>query len=155
MDVPIYVVVDRGVEEPTDAVSSTTSDTRIFFAGRGAPSLRSSSWRSTSSRRCFNWFSRRCDSSNRFMRLCSDSRRISSPRRAFPSSCSSWDTRPRKSSLMTSSSLTRVLSAAFEAMSCSYVCGTSSPDVPFSGEAERPGDGCRICSGGSEGEPLL
>src|SRR5437016_2739030 len=83
-------VTDAGVE---DSLSPTMSATRIFFA-RGAPSRNSDSSRSTSSRRRLSWFSRRCDSSRRWKRFCSDSRRISSPLRALASSCSSCVTRP-------------------------------------------------------------
>lgn len=142
-------MTDCGVED--SLWSPTMSATRIFFA-RGAPSRISLSCCSTSSRRCFNWFSRRCDSSKRLMRSCSDLWRISSPLLALFSSCSSWATLPRNSSLMTSSSLTRVLSDEFEAISCSYVWGTSRPWLPFNGEVERPGDGWRRCIGGRDGE---
>lgn len=134
---------------------STTSDNLMRFA-KGSPGLslcarllsplrRSVNWLSRSATRSLRSSSRRCASSKDRRRRASESRTIISDRRAVASLCSSSATRPLKSSLITSSSLTRVLSFVFAARSLSYVCGASR----FRSTAEEDvGDGWRSCREG-------
>lgn len=107
---------------------------------------RSCNWCSSSLIRRLRSSSRRCASSNDCRRRTSESRTIISDRRAVASLCSSSATRPRKSSLMTSNSLTRVFSDVLAARRLSYVCGASI--WRSTTEEVEPGDGCLSCRAG-------
>lgn len=127
-----YMLFGDFVGEAEDC--STMSDNLIFL-DRGSPGLSlfaelfelawSANCRSRSLTRRLSSSSRRCASSRDRRRRASESRTIISDRRAVASLYSSSATRPRKSPLMSSSSLTRVFNDAFAARSPSYVCGAS------------------------------
>lgn len=137
---------DSGVEPP---LASTRSESRTRFAFEPSDPTYSAKSASISSRRRLSSFSRLRAASSSPRRLLSHSRASISLRRASCSPCSSSPTRPRNRSLMTSSSLTRVLSCVFKATMPSYVGGGSKWE-PLIDAAD--GDGWRRLKDGSDGE---
>lgn len=131
---------DLACEGGSSEDCSTTSDRRILFAWGSEESPSTGPiWRSRSLRRRLRSSSRRWDSSRDRRRRASESRAIISDRRALASLCSNSVTRPRNSSLIRSSSLTRVFKDVLSARRLSKVWGESSWRSTADGEGWRSG----------------